>query len=116
MRDEGMIQKSLKSSTMLSNVFRNTISVVFLTLLSSVLFSSTNVESQETQADLLDGKYLYESYAECGSCHGADGKGVVEGLTQDPPPPDFTDCSFTTRDLRNDWYAVTKHGGPVHLN
>jgi cytochrome c553 len=71
------------------------------------------VWSQENDADFLDGKLLYEDYAGCASCHGADGKGDVEGLALDPMPPDLTDCSFNSREPRRDWQAVIKHGGPV---
>ena len=87
--------------------------LLLVSLISSVLFSCTDVWSQETDANLSNGKFLYEAYAECASCHGADGKGEVEGLTLDPPPPDFTDCSFTSREPREDWRAVIKHGGQV---
>ena len=59
------------------------------------------------------GKFLYEEYAGCASCHGIDGKGNVEGLTLDPPPPDLSDCSFSSREPRRDWLAVIAHGGPA---
>ncbi len=59
------------------------------------------------------GKFLYEEYAGCASCHGADGKGEVEGVTLDPPPPDLTDCSFNSREPRRDWTAVITRGGPA---
>jgi mono/diheme cytochrome c family protein len=57
------------------------------------------------------GKFLYEEYAGCASCHGADGKGNVEGVTLDPPPPDLSDCSFNSREPRRDWSAVIARGG-----
>lgn len=57
------------------------------------------------------GKFLYEEYASCASCHGADGKGEAEGVTIDPPPPDLTDCSFNSREPRRDWAAVIARGG-----
>jgi hypothetical protein len=31
----------------------------------------------------------------------------------DPPRPDFTDCSFASREAAVDWYAVVHQGGPV---
>jgi mono/diheme cytochrome c family protein len=61
--------------------------------------------------NLLDGKFLYDEYAGCASCHGLDGKGQVEGVTLDPAPPDLNDCSFNTREPRRDWRAVIAHGG-----
>lgn len=63
--------------------------------------------------DILDGKFLYEEYAGCASCHGLDGKGEVEGVTLDPAPPDLNDCSFNSREPRRDWRAVIAHGGPA---
>jgi mono/diheme cytochrome c family protein len=68
--------------------------------------------SQEDDfSKMLDGKLLYEEYAGCASCHGFDGKGMVEGVSLDPPPPDLTDCSFNSREPRRDWQAVIVHGG-----
>jgi hypothetical protein len=57
------------------------------------------------------GKFLYEEYAGCASCHGADGKGNVEGVTLEPAPPDLSDCSFNSREPRRDWTAVIARGG-----
>lgn len=62
---------------------------------------------------VLNGKFLYEEYAGCASCHGLDGRGEVEGVTLDPAPPDLNDCSFNTREPRRDWRAVIAHGGPA---
>ena len=53
--------------------------------------------------------------AACAACHGADGKGA--SLSQigfdDPPLPDFTECSFNTPEAAADWFAVAHEGGPV---
>lgn len=62
---------------------------------------------------LTNGKFLYEQYAGCASCHGLDGKGEVADVALDPPPPDLTDCSFNSREPRRDWHAVIAHGGQV---
>lgn len=71
-------------------------------------------QSQEDHASYNSrSKFLYEEYAGCASCHGSDGKGNVEGVTLDPPPPDLTDCSFNSREPRRDWAAVITHGGPA---
>ncbi|GJQ19847.1 MAG: hypothetical protein HBSIN02_02020 [Bacteroidia bacterium] len=61
--------------------------------------------------DSLTGKFMYESW--CARCHGIDGRGKIEGLELDVPVPDFTDCSFTSREPRKDWLAVILHGGPA---
>jgi mono/diheme cytochrome c family protein len=67
---------------------------------------------QENGANhIFRGKFLYEEYAGCASCHGADGRGEVEGVTLDPPPPDLSDCSFNSREPRRDWTAVIVRGG-----
>lgn len=51
----------------------------------------------------------------CAACHGPDGKGAP--LSQvgfdDPPLPDFTDCSFNSPESAADWFAVAHEGGPV---
>jgi len=78
----------------------------------SVLPGMALAQAEEPQ-NVLDGEFLYQEYAGCASCHGADGKGGVEGVTLDPPPPDLTDCSFNTREPRRDWQAVIAHGGPA---
>lgn len=58
------------------------------------------------------GKQLYR--AACAACHGVDGAGAPEALVAfDVPLPDFTDCSFATREPDADWVAVTHSGGPV---
>lgn len=96
---------------MLTRISRN---IAVFGLLSNGLLLSPEVRPQEIDEEkLLDGKFLYQEYAACASCHGADGKGVVEGLTLDPPPPDFTDCSFVSREPRKDWHDVIKHSGTV---
>jgi cytochrome c5 len=50
----------------------------------------------------------------CATCHGPDGRGAP-GM---PPEfaallPDFTDCSFATREPDVDWMAVSHSGGPA---
>jgi mono/diheme cytochrome c family protein len=52
--------------------------------------------------------------AACAACHGSDGTGqpaLVVGFAV--PLPDFTDCSFASREPAADWYAVAHAGGPV---
>lgn len=59
-----------------------------------------------------DGRQLYQ--AACAACHGSGGTGVPHTLVGfDTPLPDFTDCSFATREADADWAAVVHGGGPV---
>lgn len=50
----------------------------------------------------------------CASCHGADGRGASRSLLSfEEPLPDFTDCSFASREPDADWIAVSHEGGPM---
>ncbi|MGM0577905.1 MAG: c-type cytochrome [Myxococcota bacterium] len=50
----------------------------------------------------------------CASCHGVDGTGGDPALVRfETPLPDFTDCSFATREPDVDWLAVAHQGGPA---
>lgn len=58
------------------------------------------------------GRRLYETG--CARCHGVDGRGVApERVAFDVPVPDFTECSFSSREPDADWAAVVRAGGPV---
>ena len=58
------------------------------------------------------GRELYQNA--CAACHGADGTGAPRTQVGfDTPLPDFTDCSFATREPDADWLAVVHQGGPV---
>jgi hypothetical protein len=59
-----------------------------------------------------EGKAIYE--AACMSCHGPDGRGLPQATVGfDLPLPDFSDCSFATREPDADWGSIVAHGGPV---
>ncbi len=55
------------------------------------------------------GKEIYEGA--CASCHGADGRGAPQGTAISVPLPDFTDCSFITREGDGNWRYLLAHGG-----
>jgi len=58
------------------------------------------------------GRGLYQ--AACANCHAADGKGApISHVAFDTPLPDFTDCSFATREADADWSTIVHGGGPV---
>lgn len=58
------------------------------------------------------GQDLYR--AACTRCHGADGRGAEPSTVAfSEELPDFTYCSFATREPDSDWVAVAHDGGPV---
>ena len=66
----------------------------------------------EGVAGLDDPEAVY--LAACAACHGSDGTGVsTDVLGFETAPPDFTDCSFATREPDDDWLAIAHQGGPV---
>jgi hypothetical protein len=68
--------------------------------------------SAQTTAPLDTGESVYR--AACAACHGPHGRGAAQ-LTVgfDVPLPDFTDCSFGSREPAKDWFAIAHDGGPV---
>jgi hypothetical protein len=66
----------------------------------------------QTIAALDSGDAVYR--AACAACHGSDGRGAPQ-LTVgfDVPLPDFTDCSFNSREPSADWFAISHDGGPA---
>jgi hypothetical protein len=66
----------------------------------------------EPPSRLATSREVYQ--AACAACHGADGTGrSVTFVGFDIPLPDFTDCSFASREPAADWFAVVHDGGPV---
>jgi hypothetical protein len=65
-----------------------------------------------TSQSARSGSQLYREA--CAACHGIDGKGAAPTTVGfDVPLPDFTDCSFATREPDADWFAIAHAGGPV---
>ena len=83
------------------------------TLLAIVLgASSIRAEQPPDAATPPDPEQLYASA--CAACHGADGRGApLSSVAFDVPLPDFSDCSFASREPDADWAAVVHDGGPV---
>ena len=79
--------------------------------LSGVVLSAMFVVSVTAQVPTT-GAGLYD--LACARCHGDDGRGVEpDQVAFDVPVPDFTDCSFSSREPDADWIAVASEGGPV---
>lgn len=53
--------------------------------------------------------------ANCATCHGLDGRGTRTRaeVAFDLPMPNFTDCTFATREADADWSSIIHQGGPV---
>ncbi len=81
-------------------------SAILVVCLAGGVFARSAVAQEFTPEE------LYE--AACAKCHGSDGAGPnPEEISFDDPVPDFTDCSFASREPDGDWIAVAHQGGPV---
>jgi hypothetical protein len=68
--------------------------------------------SAQTTTTLDSGESVYR--AACAACHGIDGRGAPQLMVGfDVPLPDFTDCSFNSREPASDWFAISHDGGPA---
>jgi len=80
-------------------------------LIAIVMVSTAGIP-QNVKQSKNTGKELYTSA--CSSCHGADGRGAAQHhIGFDLPLPDFTECSFASREPDADWIAVAHDGGPT---
>jgi len=60
------------------------------------------------------GEQIYK--AACATCHGSDGRGRGQHRVGfETALPDFSDCSFSTREPNGDWGSVTAEGGPARV-
>lgn len=83
-----------------------------LTLGVALLFSSLVLAAPKGAPGLhFDGRELFQ--ADCAACHGADAKGKVpaSSLGFAFKMPDFTDCSFASREPDVDWLSSIHRGG-----
>ena len=73
----------------------------------TILRAQTN-----SQLKLATGRDVYQTA--CVSCHGIEGKGAPRtAVGFDTRLPDFTDCSFATKEPDGDWSATIHNGGPA---
>jgi hypothetical protein len=77
-----------------------------------VLLVGVELASAQATTALASGESVYR--AACAACHALDGRGAPQ-LTVgfDVPLPDFTDCSFNSREPAADWFAISHDGGPT---
>jgi mono/diheme cytochrome c family protein len=86
--------------------------VLFLGTFGAALLAQNQTAQSGPDETLSTGKDIWE--AACASCHGVDGKGAPRpsvGFTT--RLPDFTDCSFSTKEPDVDWSAIIHNGGPA---
>ena len=78
-----------------------------------LLLDCTALDAQQLDIEPeLTGEQLYA--AACAACHGTDGAGAPPSTVGfDIRIPDFTDCSFASREPDGDWLGVIHDGGPV---
>ena len=89
---------------------RGTLLVVAILCLHSFLPAAQEVSASGPKPG--SGKEIYLSA--CAACHGPDGKGASKaGVGFDTPLPDFSDCSFASREPNADWGTVVHEGGPA---
>jgi mono/diheme cytochrome c family protein len=90
--------------------------VVLILFVGIALLFSQTIRSQtirQRSHDLKNGERLYNSG--CIACHGANGRGAPQTLTEFQHPgtfPDFTRCDQTTPEPNSAWKDVIVHGGP----
>jgi len=82
--------------------------LISLVVVLAVVGGTTVAKAQTTRS----GRQIYE--AACAACHGSDGRGTPSVASEYPlVPPDFTSCTFATREPATDWVAVSHIGGPA---
>ena len=81
-------------------------------LVIGTVLSTLAVVAAESQPTPPDGHAIF--LANCATCHGADGRGMrtQAEVGFDLPMPDFTECSFATREADGDWSSIIHKGGP----
>ena len=83
-----------------------------LTLLGASAFAAPALQPVTPAASHERGRALYVEA--CATCHGPDGRGAPQAAVAfEEALPDFTDCSFATREPDPDWMAVAHGGGPA---
>lgn len=75
-------------------------------------FSVAHMAQPSASASGMSAAELYENA--CAACHGATGRGRPQAeVGFDVALPDFSDCSFATREPDEDWLAIVHAGGSV---
>src|SRR5215469_17382423 len=86
-----------------------TLALLIISASTALLFSQT---IRQRSHDLKNGERIYQSG--CIACHGANGVGAPETLTEFKRPdtfPDFTRCDQTTPEPNSTWKDIIVNGG-----
>ncbi len=84
---------------------------VTVAVIAGVLTATGTAKGQDA-GHALTGRQLY--VAACANCHGAEGTGAPKSQVGFAEAlPNFSDCSFASREAAQDWFAVVHQGGPV---
>jgi mono/diheme cytochrome c family protein len=88
---------------------------VFAVALLAVIDERATPLRAQTRAPPAPASTDAELYANaCANCHGLDGAGSVEvSALLGMPLPDFSECTFATREPDADWGAIAHAGGPI---
>ncbi|MFH0954430.1 MAG: c-type cytochrome [Verrucomicrobiota bacterium] len=87
------------------------LAAVTITLL-AVALAPTVLAQGPSHGSPRNGSEIYRT--SCASCHGVDGRGAPQTTVGfQLPLPDFTECTFATREPRGDWGAIVHDGGPA---
>jgi hypothetical protein len=93
-------------------VIRYVFTFCTLACLAQLVLTPASAAAQIPPAATRDGAAVYR--AACAACHAIDGRGAAaEMVGFDISLPDFTDCSFASREPAADWFAIARDGGPV---
>jgi mono/diheme cytochrome c family protein len=87
-------------------------SAVLIVVASTVIVFSQTI--RQRSHDATSGERIFKSG--CIACHGANGRGAPETLTEFKRPdtfPDFTRCDQTTAEPNSVWKDIIIHGGPA---
>ncbi|MDX1660753.1 MAG: c-type cytochrome [Gemmatimonadota bacterium] len=86
--------------------------VVLVTAIVFTAVTGTDARAQSATEDHDARRATYRSA--CAACHGAGGTGVeASRVAFEEPLPDFTECTFASREPDADWVAVAHDGGPA---
>ena len=85
--------------------------VLIGTFAASAAFAADRTAASPEGPPAPNGGAIFET--RCAACHGTDGRGGPGREALKLEMPDFSDCSFATREPDSDWGAVVHGGGPA---